>query len=81
MVMINIPSNAHDTRNKYNYDLGEGIPTVFKIFENLQFKGDRTTPYGHDIHNIRCYLTYETRIYMVKGWGYQRFLRYTSQNF
>jgi hypothetical protein len=32
------------------------------MLEHFQFKEDGTTPYGHDLHTIRCYLTRETRI-------------------
>jgi hypothetical protein len=54
-----------DTRNKNTYGLGMGISMVFEILGHFLFRGDGTTMYGHDLHNIRCYLTQETRIYMV----------------
>jgi hypothetical protein len=41
-----------DTRNKDIYGLGVGDSTVFKIIEHLRFKGDGTTPYGHDLNYI-----------------------------
>jgi hypothetical protein len=47
------------------YGLGVGISMVFEIFGNFQYQGDRITPYGHDLHTIRCYLTQEIKIYMV----------------
>jgi hypothetical protein len=50
-----------DTRNKNVYGLWVGISTVFNILEHLQIKGDRTTPYGHDLYIP----SEETRIYMV----------------
>jgi hypothetical protein len=46
-----------------------GIPTVFNILENLRFKENCTTPYGHDLHTCRCYFTKETRIYYGLGVG------------
>jgi hypothetical protein len=49
------------------YGLGVGISTVFEILGHFLFKGDRTTPYGHDLYTIRWSLTQGTRIYMV--WG------------
>jgi hypothetical protein len=47
-----------DTRNKNMYGLGVGITTVFKIAEHFLFKGGGAgiTPYGHDLHTIRCSL-------------------------
>jgi hypothetical protein len=52
-----------DTRNKNIYGLCVGMSTVFNISEHLRFK--ETTLYGHDLHTIRCYLTQETRIYVL----------------
>jgi hypothetical protein len=48
-----------DTR----YGLGVGISTVFEIFGHFLYQQDGISPYGHDLHTIRCYLTQEARIY------------------
>jgi hypothetical protein len=39
-----------DTRNKNMYGLRVGTSTAFEKFGHSLFKGDETTPYGHDIH-------------------------------
>jgi hypothetical protein len=54
-----------DTKNKNKDGLGVGISMVLEISGHFVFKGDGTTMYGHDLHIIKCYLTLETRIYMV----------------
>jgi hypothetical protein len=52
-----------DTRNKNIY--GVGISMSFEVFDYfLGIKGERTTPYGYDLHTIRCYLIQEIRIYI-----------------
>jgi hypothetical protein len=57
MVMISIPSNAPwHKEQKYIWSMG-GISTVSNIFEHLWFQGYGTTPYDHDLPNIRCYLS------------------------
>jgi hypothetical protein len=60
------------------YGLWVGILKVFKILEHLWFKGDVTIPFGHDQHTIKCSFRQGTRIYMVYGWGSQRFSIYLS---
>jgi hypothetical protein len=54
-----------NTRNKNIYGLGVGISTVFKIFSNFPFLGGGVDPRGHGQNTIGCYLTHETRIYIV----------------
>jgi hypothetical protein len=54
-----------DIRKKNIYALGVGISTGFEIPGHFLYEGDRITPYGYDLHAISCYLTQETRIYMV----------------
>jgi hypothetical protein len=44
-----------DTRNKIIYGLGVGISMVFEILIHFMFMGDRTTPYGHDLHATGYY--------------------------
>jgi hypothetical protein len=60
----------YDTRNNTIYGFWVEISTVFNIhvLEHLWFLGCGTTPYYHDLHATRCYLTQETRIYMDKRW-------------
>jgi hypothetical protein len=53
-----------------------GISTFFMILEHLRFEGDGTIPYCHDQHTIKWSLTQGTRIYVIYGWGSQRFLKY-----
>jgi hypothetical protein len=49
-----------DTRNKNISGIGVGILMVFEIFGHFLFKA------GRDYHvRSRCYLTQETRLYMV----------------
>jgi hypothetical protein len=66
------------TRNKNIYGFGVGISTVFKILSNFPFLGGGVDLRGHDLHTIRCFLTQGKRIYMVLGWGSQRFSRYSA---
>jgi hypothetical protein len=42
------------------YGLGVGISTVFEKFGHFLFKGDETTPSGHDLHTMHLMLL-ETR--------------------
>jgi hypothetical protein len=68
MVMISTPSNAPRCMEQdYIWFKGGelGITVVFNIFEHFRFNGYSTTPYGHNLHTIRWYLTQETRIYVV----------------
>jgi hypothetical protein len=65
-----------DTRNKNIYGLGVSMFFFFRYFDNSCLRRDGTTMPGHDVHNIRCYLTQETRMYMVMGWRSQWYLRY-----
>jgi hypothetical protein len=66
------------TPQAYTCALRLGISTVWEIIGHFLFKSDvhGNTSYGHDLHTIRCYLTQETRICMVKRWGSQWFYRY-----
>jgi hypothetical protein len=64
MVMTAYHHMFHDTRNKSIYGVWVGFSVVFKILEHLTFKGDRTIPYGHNQHSIKCSLSQETRIVM-----------------
>jgi hypothetical protein len=65
MTYMHIPSDiTWHKKQEYIYALWAWISTVFEIFDHLLYQGDRITPYGHDLHTIRCYLTPETRIYM-----------------
>jgi hypothetical protein len=55
-------------------DVSFKISTV--LFGYILFQEDRITPQCHSLHTIRCSLTQEIRIFMVKGWQTQRFSRY-----
>jgi hypothetical protein len=71
MAKISIPPNAPWHKEQYYIWFMVGISTVFNIhvLERLWFQGCGTTPYDHDLHSTRCYLTQEARIYMDKRWG------------
>jgi hypothetical protein len=48
--MTYIPSDVPDTKIKDMYDSGVGISTVFEMLRHFLFKGDKTIPYGHNLH-------------------------------
>jgi hypothetical protein len=74
MTYMYIPSDA--TLQKNMYGLGVKISMVFEILRHFLIKGEGTTMYSNDWHYSRCFLTQETRIYMVNGWQSQWFLKY-----
>jgi hypothetical protein len=66
-IMISMQSNAlfHKEQN-YIWFRSKNF-NFLMILGHFLFKGVRTTVYHDDLHTIRCYLTQETRIFMVKG--------------
>jgi hypothetical protein len=66
MVMTTYKWMLLDTKNKtvIIWFRGGDLKSFLQILEHFLFKGDGTTMYGNELHNIRCYFTQERRIYM-----------------
>ena len=63
-------------RKKNIYGLGVGLSMVSEILRFLVNKGGGAWVQGFLAGVTGCVLAYGTRIYMVKGWGSEGFLRY-----
>jgi hypothetical protein len=64
MVMTYIPSDATDARNKNIWFRGGDLNSFRDIWALPVSSGDRITPYGHDLHTIRCCFTQKTTKYI-----------------
>jgi hypothetical protein len=65
MVMTSIPLNSPWHREQeYIWIMGGDLNSLHDIrVPCVRFKGNETTPYGHDLYTNRCYFTQKENIY------------------